>query len=1014
MRLEQIAAAGSPKSKMIYHENPDMLHVNTMEKHSYFIPFAKGEDPYADRQESSFFELLNGEWGFRYLESVIDLEDYFLEIPAKDTIPVPSNWQLYGYDRPQYTNIAYPITYDPPYVPDENPVGIYSRTYFYAADGKDRILVLEGVDSCLYLYVNGEFVGYSQVSHCTSEFDITPYLKEGENQIAIAVLKWCDGTYLEDQDKIRLSGIFRDVYVLHRSRQRVQDYHVKTLISRDKSKASLQLTVYGCDAEAYLDTPKGVHVAHVMAKQGECVEIEVSNPVLWSAENPVLYRLTLVAGEEQIGEYIGFRWVEISNGVVKINGMPVKFRGVNRHDSYPDTGYYCTVDQMKKDIVLMKQHNINAVRTSHYPNSPLFYQLCDRFGLYVIDEGDMESHGCVEVYNDFRWSWADGYNGIALLASDERFHKAILDRAESLVTRDRNRPCVVFWSLGNESGYGTNMQDAGRLVKSLDDTRLLHYESTHKLDDTSDAVLDVVSQMYTSPEDMHKFLEKEGEKRPFILCEYCHAMGNGPGDLEDYHIAFQSNERFCGGFIWEWSDHCVMQGTTEDGKVKYGYGGDFGERHNDGNFCMDALTYPDRTPHTGLLEVKQVYRPVRVSKGEDASEFLITNMLTQINAGEIMNCHYEITYDGGREDGQDIPFSVEPLQTVKIMVPEVERYAGKESYIRFIFTSSVDTEYCEKGFEVCFDQLQIGTAKADENEMAERDQPAGMMAAVQVSEEPLCVEITCGALCYRYDKRKSCVASITYDGKELLQRPLEFNFFRAPVDNDVMKGDWYRAHIHDYVVKGYDVSVEETKDGVELRQRQSFGWSIYQPFVTMEVGYLFSDLGIRIHCDLEAGNKLTFLPRFGIRLFVDSSFEQVKYFGYGPHESYIDKHQACYVGNFEDRVENMFEDYIRPQENSSHYGCRHVTISDGKTDLCFTSEKGLSFQVSEYTQEELAEKRHNYELVKSPYHVVCIDSHMAGVGSNACGPQLQEKYRVPLPKLSADFCMRIVGSSHSL
>ncbi len=1008
MNLEKIAAPGSAKSKMIYHEDPDKLHMGTLEKHAYFIPFDREQDPFASREESNSFELLNGEWGFRYFESVVDLEDDFTAIIPKKTIPVPANWQLHGYDKPQYTNIAYPITFDPPYVPDENPVGIYSREYEYTPDGRDRILVFEGVDSCMYLYINDRFAGYSQVSHCTSEFDISSYLTEGKNKITVAVLKWCDGTYLEDQDKYRMSGIFRDVYVLSRPKKRLKDYIVKTILNREKTAADLELTVSGLDVTAELFDPEGNPISSIAVCDGDMGRMHVDAPGLWSAEVPVLYDLRITAGEELIGEKVGFRDIEIENGVVKVNGVPIKFRGVNRHDSYPDTGFYCTVDQMKTDIVLMKKHNVNAVRTSHYPNSPLFYQLCDRYGLYVIDEGDMETHGCVEVYNDFRWSWADGYGGIALLASDERFRKAILDRSESLVKRDINRPCVVFWSLGNESGYGTNMEAAGRLVKELDPTRLLHYESTHKLDDTSDAVLDVVSQMYTSPEDMNKFLENKDEQRPFILCEYCHAMGNGPGDLEDYHNAFHSNERFCGGFVWEWSDHAAILGTTRDGKVMYGYGGDFDERHHDNNFCIDALTYPDRTPHTGLMELKQVYRPIRVKKGKTKTEYIFKSLLCHGRVSDFAEYYYEISFDGELIKSEPSEFEIDPLGECIVNVPEVLKYTDREAYIRFVFIAKKNLEYCKKGYEICFDQIKMDkNADRKQESMIEKVCESSAKTVPQIRDEALEVDIDYGNLSFSYNKRTCCFDSIRHDGKELLDKPLSFNFFRAPIDNDTMRGDWYRAHLHDYVVKGYGTEVTSSFDGVKIKQKQSFGWSIHQPIAYMDVVYCLTSAGMDIYCELETGNKVTFLPRFGVRLFIPKRFDKVSYYGYGPFESYIDKHQASYVGNFEANICDMHEDYIKPQENSSHYGCKHVTITDGDTAITFTSEEGLSFNASEYTQEELASKRHNYDLVKSPSNILCVDYKMAGVGSNACGPALAEKYRLPLPKFSAEFHMKI-------
>lgn len=995
MNIEKISAKGSPKSRMIYHEDPQQLHIGTLEKHCYFIPFAKAQNPFESREKSERFELLNGEWNFRYYDSIIDLEDDFVSAPFTETIPVPSNWQLHGYDKPQYTNVCYPIPFDPPFVPDDIPVGVYSRSYDHKSDGMRKILVFEGVDSCIYLYINGEFAGYSQVSHSTSEFDITSLLHEGENFITAAVLKWCDGTYLEDQDKFRLSGIFRDVYVLSRPEKRLENYIVKTELSDDNSSAKLIFTPYGCDVKAELyDGEK--KLSEFSAKDGETVSIEVDAPKLWSAETPYLYSLKINAAEETIGEKVGFRNVCVRDGVMNINGRAVKFLGVNRHDSYPETGYYASYEQMKKDIILMKKHNINAVRTSHYPNSPLFCQLCDEYGLYVIDEADMESHGCVEVYNDFKWSAENSYCGIAMLACDERFRTAICDRAGSLVKRDINRPCVVFWSLGNESGYGENMLASAKLVKSLDDTRLVHYESTHRLDETPLDVLDVVSGMYWDINGMKGFLDNKDEHRPFVLCEYCHAMGNGPGDLEDYHETFYSSDRFIGGFVWEWSDHACILGTTADGKPKYGYGGDFGEKHNDGNFCMDALTYPDRMPHTGLLEVKQVYRPVRVEKGKADGKFIFRSYLDFSKADELFDCRYEITFDGGVSASGKVDFTLLPRGTAEISVPEAAENRTDESFIRFIFTAKTDTLYCEKGYEVCFDQLKL----CDETKLSEKPKSS---ADVNIEDEIFSVKINVGEISYRFNKRLSAFDSIKVSGKELLEKPLYFNFFRAPVDNDVMKADWYRAHLNDHTVRNYGVTVGKTADGAEISLRQSFGWSIHQPFAYMDVKYLVSADGLDIKCKAEFSNKVTFLPRFGIRLFMPREFDRVDYFGYGPYESYCDKHRADYIGNFTASVAELHEDYIRPQENGSHFGCKYMLISDGETSVKFTSDNDFSFNASEYTEEELAEKKHNFELEKCGSSVVCIDSQMAGVGSNSCGPALAEKYRLPLPEISANF-----------
>ena len=995
MDISKLAAPGTPKANLIYHEDPQILHVNTLAKHCYFIPFAPDQSNSA-REDSERLELLNGEWDFRYYDSAIDLEDDFTALPGAVKMPVPSNWQLHGFDRPQYTNINYPIPFDPPYVPDDDPAGVYSREYDYKPDGLRRILVFEGIDSCVYLFVNGKFAGYSQVSHSISEFDVTDLLHAGANKITALVLKWCDGTYLEDQDKFRLSGIFRDVYMLSRPEKRLEDYRIKTELSDDMTSAKLIFRPSGIAVKCELYDHAGNVAAEFSAEENEGASIGITAPRLWTAETPELYLLKITAGDEVIYEQVGFRRIAVENGVVKINGRPVKFKGVNRHDSYPDTGYYASVRQMEHDLLLMKRNNINAVRTSHYPNAPEFYRLCDRLGLYVIDEADMESHGCVSVYNDLKWT--RGYDGIALLASDKMFEKAITDRAESLVKRDINRPCVVFWSLGNESGWGTNMRAAGELVKSLDDTRLLHYESTHKLDDTPDDILDLVSEMYTSPEDMRKFLENEQERRPFILCEYCHAMGNGPGDLEDYHNTFYLHERFCGGFVWEWADHAFPQGTTADGRVKYGYGGDFGEAHHDGNFCMDALNYPDRTPHTGLLEVKQVYRPIRVYRGENGG-FIFRSTLEFADAGELLDCLWEITADGVITAQGSLEFSLLPMGSTVIEIPEAEKIPGGEVYIRFIFTARKAQPWCGAGYEVCFDQLKLSES--------EREIPALSQEPVRITDEPLEITVESAGTRFVFSKRRSAFTSISASGKELLDRPLEFNFFRAPTDNDVMKNDWYALHLNELQARNYGVSVKDCGNCAEITLRQSMSWFTDKPVVFMDVTYIISAgrLDIRTHATFS--DKVGFLPRFGVRMFMPRVFSEVEYFGYGPNESYIDKHQSCRAGKFSDDIGRMHEDYIRPQENSSHFGCRYMQISDGETTVRFTSGSEFSFNASEYTQEELAGKRHNYELEKSGSSVICIDSKMAGVGSNSCGPALAEKYRIPLPELSADFTIEI-------
>ncbi len=998
MDISKLAQNGSPKSFMIYHEDPQTLHFGTLPPHAYFIPFSPTQDCFAMREHSDRFELLNGDWGFTYYESIIDMPDDFVSIKPAGILPVPSNWQLHGYDKPQYTNVNYPIPFDPPFVPDDIPVGVYQKTYNYTPDGMSRILTFEGVDSCVYIYVNGEFAGFSEVSHATAQFDITDKLKTGENVIIAAVLKWCFGTYLEDQDKFRLSGIFRDVYIISRPDRHIEDVRINSVPDAGFKNGTLSITVTGNAADIsvyYGDTL----IAQGRAEDGRQLDITVQNIVLWNSESPCLYNIIIRTDTEVIGEKTGFRTVSTDNGVFKINGKHLKLLGVNRHDSYPDTGYYADREKMLKDLYLMKAHNINSIRTSHYPNAPEFYKLCDELGFYVIDEADVEMHGNVNIYQNFKWDVDGGsYNGIAYSASDKQFLKAVMDREELLVTRDINRPCVIFWSLGNESGWGENFKAGAELVKSLDPSRLVHYESTHCLDNTPNDALDMTSEMYPSINAMKEYLSGD-DSRPYILCEYSHAMGNSSGDLEDYFEVFYSSDRFIGGLVWEWCDHAFPTGTTADGKVKYGYGGDFNELHNDGNFCCDGVVYPDRTPHTGLKEISKVYRPVRVHKTSTQGQFEFENMLSFTKASDILDCRYELTDIGGVISQGSVAFDLPERGKCTVFVNLNKAQFENDAYIRFIFTSKNDTPYRKKGSEVCFDQLLFAKGR-------EKVFPS-VTGEVKADEMPLEIIISAAGREYTFSKRTAELTAIRAGDRNILNKPLSYNFFRAPTDNDIDKGDWYRAYLNDYRVKVYDVTLTQNEDSAVITTHQSFGRSIIEPFGSVKAQYTFTPDGrVRISASFESkSNKLTFLPRFGLRMFVDKTFNRVSYYGYGPGESYIDKHRSSYIGRFESDIADMFEDYIRPQENSSHYGCEELVVMGDKHNIRVTGQ--FSFNASCYSQEELASKRHNYELCQNENNIICIDHAHAGVGTHSCGPELLDKYCVPLPAVSGEIMIEI-------
>ena len=992
------------KQNIIFHEDPEKLHVNTEPNRNYFLPFSKNANPFEEREKSNYFLLLNGTWNFRYYDSFLDIEDNYLDTGFIETITVPSNWQLHGYDKPMYLNIRYPIPYNPPYVPDANPVGLYQRTFnVNLSDGFDRFLNFEGVDSCFYLYINNKFVGYSQVTHMTSEFNITEYLVDGENSITVMVLKWCDGTYLECQDKWRMSGIIRDVYLLSRPKERINNYRVVTNYDQNKDSVTIELMVKSnTSVIAKLFDANDILLLETSVKE-EMANFEIKSPVLWNAETSYLYKLILQTEYETIGEKIGVRYIKVENGCVLINGVAVKFKGVNRHDSNPITGACISKEQMLEDLLLMKQHNINAIRTSHYPNAPIFLQLCDELGFYLINEADIEAHGSVEASHTTDNN--GDYSGIALVANMKEYEKPILDRIDLMISRDINRPCVIFWSMGNESGYSKAFEKAAKYIKSVDNTRLVHYQSMHELEGVEKAVdneetLDIVSTMYSSPDWIkNNFLTNQAEVRPLVLCEYCHSMGNSPGDLEDYWKVFYANDRLCGGFIWEWCDHGIDMGKAENGKTMYAYGGDNNEPLHDGNFCIDGLVYPDRTPHTGLKEVKNVYRPIRINPiyiDKGVYEFVNTYDFTELS--EKLKCRYEVTEKGRIAISDEIDIILPGKSKKLITIPKLAGLSGESLHVRFVFTQKKDTDWAKSGFDIGFEQFAI-------RETIRILTPALSKDQIGFKEDNKSINIIGNNFAYSIDKRKGLFSNMEFNRTRLIEKPMEFNAFRAPTDNDsAVKNDWNKFHLNELITKVYSINAIKRDDYIEITSHLALGWYAYHnTFDLINKIYVYSSGQVKIHSNVKVADKRPYLPRFGLRLFMDNGFSDVEYYGYGSCESYVDKHRASYKGIFEHKIWEMQEDYIKPQENSSHFGCEYVKIANG--DLCLTieSEEDFSFNASEYSGEELAKKAHNYELEKSGFSILCVDYKQSGIGSTSCGPLLLEEYQFKAKDFNLNF-----------
>lgn len=982
-----------------YWENPDILHVNCLKPRAYFIPYeSKEKAELGIRGESARYQNLNGQWKFKYYPSVHQVQEEFyteqFDASGWDDLIVPSNWQMHGYDIPHYTNINYPYPCDPPYVPNDNPAGAYIRDFVLEECSDLRShLVFEGVNSCFYVWVNGSFVGYSQVSRMTSEFDISPYVKTGNNRLAVLVLKWCDGSYLEDQDMWRLSGIFRDVYILYRDAKHIADIFVKPELNKDFTEGTIkcEITMSSEDlseTEVILQDPSGeiIGSSHINIGESGSIEFKIDKPLLWSAETPLLYRLLFIHDNEVIPVRTGLRRIEVKNSVILINGKPVKFKGVNRHDSHPETGQAIPLAHMKQDLILMKQHNINAIRTAHYPNDPRFLDLCDEMGFYVIDEADLETHGAA-VAGDF-----------SMLAKDPQFEKAFLDRMQRMVERDKNHPSVVIWSLGNESGYGNNHIQMAQWAKRRDSSRLIHYEGVfgHGFNpkDYDTSCLDMVSRMYPPISWMeNEFLNDKEENRPLILCEFSHAMGNGPGDLKDYWELIYREPRFAGAFVWEWTDHAIKT-TTPEGITYYAYGGDFGDEPNDGNFCVDGLVYPDRRPHTGLKELKSVIAPVKAEPVDlNTGKIKISNLYDFIDLSHL-RLVWKVEKDGipvdfGEISELDIKHGESKEETIPYTLPEK---ADGRYFVILSFRLKKNMPWADYSHEITFFQFELPVGNVIKKKKTWL--PSEKLTVVQKQSE---IVISGKEFLYSFDRNLGTFRQLRYRGADMLASVPRFNVWRAPTDNDMyIKEKWMAEGFHRLVPHIFETEViHQDEKKITVHTKYSLGSYAKKPVLRGTAQWtVYASGDICLHTSVNVREDVPFLPRFGLQLQLTEGFNKVEYFGYGPHESYVDKHLSTWKSHFCALVEELHEDYLMPQENGSHYGTEWVFIGNQiGMGILFTSEEAFSFNASHYTPEDLTKAQHPHELNKRKETIINLDYKMSGLGSNSCGPELLPKYR---------------------
>ena len=735
----------------------------------------------------------------------------------------------------------------------------------------------------------------------------------------------------------------------------------------------------------------------VISKAGT-VTLEIANPELWNTEHPYLYTLILQSADETIEDAIALRTVAIQERVLYFNGQVIKLRGVNRHDSDPVTGFTVDVAKIKKDLTLMKEHNFNAIRSSHYPNAPYFYQMCDRYGFLVCDEADIEAHGPFMLYRKEDTDYNRFKKWNEKIADDPVWEQAILDRVKRMVARDKNRFCIIFWSMGNESAYGCNFEKALAWTKKYDPSRITQYESARyrNYDVTYDySNLDLYSRMYPALSEIEEYLEKDGSK-PFLLVEYCHSMGNGPGDLEDYFQIIQKDARMCGGFVWEWCDHAVAHGQTENGKTKYYYGGDHGETIHDGNFCMDGLVYPDRTPHTGLLEYKNVYRPVRVVSYEpETGRLVLHNYMDFDDISDYADILYEITVDGlcaqkGVLDEVSIAPHSDGVMTLKLDIPQ----SGKV-YLKLRYQLKKELPLLPAKHELGFDEVLLANADGRNQTAVKWLAEAEEKNEISVSETDTEITLKASDFTYAISKKTGLFTKLQYAGRDYLNHPMELNIWRAPTDNDMyIRAKWENAHFHEAYTRAYKVETIQNRYGVIVMSHVGVVAPTVQKILDVELVWKVESSG-RITASMEVGKDAEFpeLPRFGVRVFFNKNLSEASYYGMGPQESYRDKHRAASHGLYRSAVKDLHEDYIMPQENGSHFDCDYVELYNGRYGIAAVSETPFSFQASNYTQEMLAQAKHNYELEESDSTVLCIDYALNGIGSNSCGPEVLAAYR---------------------
>ena len=1018
-------------------QDPQMIGRNKEPAHCTLIPWPDANKAVKGPRESSrFYKSLNGRWDFNWAGKPSDRPKDFYAVDYDtsgwDKITVPGNWQIQGYGTPLYSNIIYPFKKDPPKVmgtpPEDytnfdarNPVGSYKTTFTIPKKWHDREVFLnfDGVDSAFYLWVNGQKVGYSQGSRTPAEFRITKYLKNGQNSLAVEVYRYCDGSYLEDQDFWRLSGIFRDVYLYSTPKIHIRDFWVRSELDENYRDAVMKITAKvhcydnveagkdnaGCSVEVVLSDAKGKIVGKKPLATGKIerlavntysvveMQAEILNPCKWTAETPYLYdvALTLKDSDDKIIEVehcrFGFRSVEIKDGRLLVNGKAILLKGVNRHEHDPDTGHYITTESMIRDIMIMKQHNINAVRTSHYPDVPGWYDLCDEYGVYLIDEANIESHGI-------------GY-GESSLAKKPQWQKAHLDRTISMVQRDKNHPSVIIWSLGNEAGDGINFKATSDWIRRNDTTRPVHYERAAQGPHT-----DIVCPMYARIENIVSYAEKP-QNRPFILCEYAHAMGNSVGNLQEYWDAIEKYKHLQGGFIWDWVDQGLRK-KTADGKKFWAYGGDYGDKPNDGNFCCNGLVRPDRTPNPSLYEVRKVYQYIKAyPKDLVRGKITVHNKYDFINL-DFVTMSWEVTENGEvLQSARNVKLSqLGPQQQKEITLPlrKFTPKPGREYFLKVQFALAKNMSWAKRGHIVAWDQFKLPLDAGDAPKTA-----IASMPDLKVEQSADAVTVIGKDFTLRVLETNGAIESFKYKGSELISRPLVPNFWRPPIDNDngnkmpQRLGVWKNAAPQRKLIS---LNAENFKDRlvriVADSKLPAGGGDYHNTYI------IYGNGDVVVQASLSPSDKLPNMPRFGMQMAMPAEFDRITWYGRGPHETYWDRKTGAAVGTYSSSVEKIVHEYVRPQENANRTDIRWFSLtSDSGTGLIAIGKPLLSCSAWPYTMEALEQAKHPHELPRDSAITVNIDYKQMGVGGdNSWGARTHTEYTLGPKNYTYRFYLR--------